>query len=152
MTSSRPGADLMAIFPKIQSPCPYKGDLAAIMDGDVCRLCKRQVFDLTDMGDDQRLSFMKGCTKEVCVSYSFRRPAIAAAVALAALGAPAAAAAGDGVIMEVTELVVTGGGIKDLGAVEYFDDAADTATPELPVVYEAADDAEAPAVDAAEPA
>ena len=34
----------MAIFPKIQSPCPYKGNLSDIMDGDLCRLCKRQVF------------------------------------------------------------------------------------------------------------
>ena len=36
----------MAVFPKVQSPCPYKGQLSEIMDGDTCRLCNRQVFDL----------------------------------------------------------------------------------------------------------
>src|SRR3569832_2468945 len=76
----------MAIFPKIQSPCPYKDNLAAIMDGDLCRLCKRQVTDLTAMSDDQRMAFMAGCTEEVCVSY--RLPIrVAAAVAMAAAAA-----------------------------------------------------------------
>src|ERR1700760_3664773 len=59
----------MALYPRIESPCPYKGNLADIMDGDVCRLCKREVFDLTAMGDAERVAFMKGCAGEVCVSY-----------------------------------------------------------------------------------
>ena len=58
----------MAFFPKIQSPCPYKGKLSAIMDGDVCRLCKREVFDLTHMTDGARREFLAGCANEVCVS------------------------------------------------------------------------------------
>ncbi len=36
----------MAVYPKIQSPCHYKGNSSSIMDGDTCRMCKRQVFDL----------------------------------------------------------------------------------------------------------
>ena len=141
----------MAIFPKIQSPCPYKGKLSEIMDGDVCRLCSRQVFDLTHMTDGDRIAFMRGCKEEVCVSYKFRpAAALAAAAAVATLAVPAAAAAQDE-CEEVYELVVTGGGIKDLANVEYFDDAADAAAPELPVVYDAADDA-APAPNPTAPA
>jgi len=120
----------MALFPKIQSPCPYKGDLSAIMDGDVCRLCERQVFDLTHMTDGERLAFMKGCTGEVCVSY--RMPVLAAAVAIAAIGVPMAAAACEST--ESIEIVM--GGIKDPAHVQWVKDTGDAATPELPVVYE----------------
>jgi len=130
----------MAIFPKIQSPCPYKDNLAAIMDGDMCRLCKRQVTDLTAMSDDQRMAFMAGCTEEVCVSYRLPiRVAAAVAVAAAAAAVPMAAAAQQAVSapQEITEVVVTGG-IKDLSKVKYVKvaDDAPQAGAELPVVYE----------------
>jgi predicted Fe-S protein YdhL (DUF1289 family) len=123
----------MAIFPKIQSPCPYIDRLASIMDGDSCRMCKRQVFDLTHMSDGERVAFMKGCSGEVCVTYKFPvRPALAAAaLAVAAIAMPQAAAACD-----VTEVVVTGGGIKDPANVQYVQTPVDTTIPELPVVYE----------------
>jgi predicted Fe-S protein YdhL (DUF1289 family) len=125
----------MAIYPKIQSPCPYIDRLSTIMDGDMCRMCKRQVFDLTDMSDGERVAFMKGCSGEVCVSYKFSvRPAIAAAaLAVAAFALPAAAAACD-----ATEdvLIVTGGGIRDTANVQFVENPADNAVPELPVVYD----------------
>src|SRR3569833_3400104 len=111
----------MAIFPKIQSPCPYKDNLAAIMDGDMCRLCKRQVTDLTVLCVVLRLAFMAGCTEEVCVSYRLPiRVAAAVAVAAAAAAVPMAAAAQQAVSapQEITEVVVTGG-IKDLSKVKY---------------------------------
>jgi predicted Fe-S protein YdhL (DUF1289 family) len=117
----------MALFPKIQSPCPYQGDLSAIMDGDMCRLCKRQVFDLTAMSDGQRVAFMKSCSGEVCVSY--RLPVAVAAAALA-LAIPTAAAA------QVEVVVISGGGIKDLSRVEYIHVPDDKAVPPLPVVYD----------------
>jgi hypothetical protein len=124
----------MAIFPKIQSPCPYKGDLSAIMDGDVCRLCERQVFDLTAMSDGERVAFMKGCAGEVCVSYRLPlRPALAAAaIAAAAIAVPTAAAA----CSDATEVVVFTGGIKDPANVQYVKDISSDAVPALPVVYE----------------
>ncbi len=125
----------MAIFPRIQSPCPYKGDLSAIMDGEVCRLCKREVFDLTHMSDGERVDFMEGCTGKVCVQYRFAaRPAVAAALVAAAIAAPTAAAACD-----ATEvMVIMGGGINDPAHAEYYDPSADAAIPPLPVVYEPA--------------
>jgi predicted Fe-S protein YdhL (DUF1289 family) len=126
----------MAIFPKIQSPCPYLGDLSAIMDGDMCRVCKRQVFDLTGMSDDQRVAFMKGCSGEVCVSYRLPvRPAlVAAALAVAAIVAPTAAAAcSDATDIETVETV---GAIKDPANVQYVKDTSGVAAPVLPVVYE----------------
>jgi len=131
----------MALFPKIQSPCPYKDQLASVMDGDQCRLCKRQVFDLTEMTDEHRVSFMAGCAAEVCVSYRLPlRPALAAAAAAAALATPMAAAAQDAGAAEPfadIEVMVIVGGIKDLSNVEYVDTDETAAAPELPVVYEA---------------
>ncbi|HKD20863.1 MAG TPA: hypothetical protein VKB71_02565 [Rhizomicrobium sp.] len=120
----------MAIFPKVQSPCPYKGKLSDILDGDVCRLCKREVFDLTHMTDGERVAFMEGCTGEVCVSY--RIPVMAAAVAIAAIAAPVAAAACEATDAEV--IIV--GGIRDPGNVQYVKNIDAVSTPELPVVYD----------------
>ena len=130
----------MAVFPKIQSPCPYKGNLAAVMDGDFCRACSRQVFDLTAWSDGERRDFLAGCAEEVCVSYRLPlRPAIAAAaLAVAAIATPAAAQTEDD---EVLEMIVVGG-IKDPAAVEYVEHPADAALPELPVVYEEAERAD----------
>lgn len=146
----------MAFYPKIQNPCPYQGQLAAIIDGDMCRMCQRQVFDLTHMDDEARRAFFRGCTEEVCVSYAVRlKPALAAAAMAAALGAPGAAFAADApaVNMEVETIWVTGGGIKDPANVEHDADLADQSVPELPVVYEE-DSAGAPAAgtSAGEPA
>lgn len=123
----------MALFPKIQSPCPYKGQLSAIMDGDTCRLCKRQVFDLTNMDDAGRVAFMKSCTDQVCVTYKFPvRPVLAAAVVVAAMAVPVAAAA-----CEATDdTYVFVGGIKDPTNVSYVQNPGDNAIPQLPVVYE----------------
>jgi len=124
----------MAVFPKIQSPCPYKGRLADIMDGDTCRLCHRQVFDISGLSDQERVALIEGCADEICVSYKFPlRPAIAAALTIAALGAPMAAAAQDAALDEEAIIV---GGITDPAHVEYVSDSADAAVPELPVVYD----------------
>jgi hypothetical protein len=150
----------MALFPKIQSPCPYQANLAAIMDGDMCRMCKRQVVDLTAMDDAGRVAFFTGCKTEVCVSYAvpIRSALGAAALAAAAVAAlpaaaqdmaamPAADAAvmdtGPGIVVTGTPLpdyddvVVLAGGIKKPGAVEMVEnDPADANVPELPIVYE----------------
>ncbi|HEX8364342.1 MAG TPA: hypothetical protein VF702_06665 [Allosphingosinicella sp.] len=84
----------MPLFPKISSPCPYRSDLAAIMDGDQCRMCNRQVFDLSAMSDGERLAFLAGCEDEVCVSYAIPiRQALHAAAVAAAIAVPGVAAA-----------------------------------------------------------
>lgn len=132
----------MAVFPKIQSPCPYKSELAAVMDGDFCRMCSRHVFDLTAWSDEERIAFLGGCSDEVCVSYRLpvRGAVAAAALAAASVVAPAAAAAqGE----EFVTIVV--GGIKDPARVEYVEDRADAQLPELPVVYEDEEKASPPA-------
>jgi hypothetical protein len=81
----------MALFPKIE-PCPYLDRFGQIMDGEVCRLCKRQVHDLTDMDDAGRADFLANCGGEACVSLFPARPAMAAA-ALTATAALVIAAA-----------------------------------------------------------
>lgn len=138
----------MAIFPRIQSPCPYKDDLAALMEGDTCTACKRKVFDLTALSDAERVAFFAGCAEEVCVSYKAPlRLVAAAALAAAALAAPMSAAAQD---TDEVELIIIGG-IKDPAQVEFVADPADLATPELPVVYEPAAETPSPAPQDAEP-
>lgn len=121
----------MALFPKIQSPCPYQSNLAAVMDGDMCRMCKRHVVDLTAMSDAARVAFLDGCTGEVCVSYRIR-PALAAAVLAAAIAVPATASA----CAATEEFIVVAGGLKDLTAIEYVETTSDRALPNLPVVYD----------------
>ena len=139
----------MAFFPKIQSPCPYKADLAAVMDGDFCRMCERRVFDLSAMSSDEKRAFLAGCTEEVCISYRFS-PAIAAAAL--AMAMPAAAAAQDlgpavpdaaAIAASTAEIaaldqgeMIVMGGIKDPRNVQYVEDPSDRDTPSLPVVYE----------------
>jgi predicted Fe-S protein YdhL (DUF1289 family) len=129
----------MPMFPHIQSPCPYKSSLATLMDGDMCRMCHRQVFDLTAMSDGERVAFLGGCRDEVCVSYRLPvRPALAALALAAALGLPAAAAATPD--EESMQIIV--GGIKNPANARMIEQAGDAALPVLPVVYEPARKAE----------
>jgi predicted Fe-S protein YdhL (DUF1289 family) len=121
----------MAFFPKIDSPCPYRSDLAAVMDGDFCRMCSRRVVDLTAMDDTERLAFLAGCKEQVCVSYRLPlRPAIAAA-ALAVTALPTAAAAED----SDTVMIVVGG-IKDPAHARMISTDEASALKDIPVVYE----------------
>ena len=144
----------MAFFPKVQSPCPYKSDLAAVMDGDMCRMCRRQVIDISDWTDAARRELIAGCKDEVCVSYRLVRPALAAA-ALAAAAIPTAAAAQDmaappaavapAAAEEVVteDMYVTVGGINDPANAEFASAEELAAIPEVPVAYE--DDGDAAA-------
>ena len=86
----------MSLFPKVQSPCPYKGKFADIMQGSQCRLCKRDVIDITDMSDDARKEFLGACETEVCISYRVGAKSALAAMAMSAVAVPTAAAAQDG--------------------------------------------------------
>ena len=141
----------MAVFPKIDSPCPYKNGLAAVMDGDFCRMCRRTVFDLSPMSDDERIAFLSGCSDKVCVSYALPlRPAIAAAAMAAAMALPSAAAAQEAeVAPEVEEMVIFVGGISRPDQAVMVEDPADADVPELPVAYE---EDSAPRPQSAEPA
>ena len=147
----------MAKYPKIDSPCPYRSDLAAVMDGDHCRKCDRDVRDLTAMNDAGRAAFLASCEGEVCVSYRLPvRPAlIAAAMAAAVAALPAAAqdvpvqvaAATDvqdaGQAWDEDDYIVVGG-IEDPKNTELTVDAEDAKLPEMPVVYEDAAPAKRP--------
>jgi predicted Fe-S protein YdhL (DUF1289 family) len=143
----------MGLFPKIQSPCPYKENLSAVMDGDFCRMCKRNVVDLTAMDDAGRLSFLAACETDVCVSYSLpvKRAAKAAIIATAAvslsslpLAAQEATPAHDMASEEnFDDMAIIVGGIRpdhEIAEMNTAEDAADKAMAELPVVY---DDVEA---------
>lgn len=147
----------MAVFPRIQRSCPYKSQLAAAMDGDICRICDHQVVDLTDWSDDERIAFVASRKEDVCISYRLPlRPALAAA-ALAAAALPTMAAAQDSAAppatqapaddMETNDIV----GVFSIGAIK---DPANTmfataeelaARPEVPVAYEDESPAEPPA-------
>jgi hypothetical protein len=128
----------MAVYPLINSPCPYKGRLSEIMDGDVCRLCKREVHDLTAMSGPERRVFLKACGGEVCVSY---RVAAGTALALSAFGISAIASPPASAQTDPTQCmdVIIVGGIKDGSkATLIVEDENDKLIPELPVVFEPA--------------
>jgi hypothetical protein len=137
----------MKFFPKVYSPCPYKGALSDIMDGEICRLCKREVHDLTDMAEDFKRALFDSCTEDLCVTYRIdMRPALAAVAVGAGVMAPTALAAKDnaGTIAPYAaedsgeRVVVVGGGTRrsasDWQSDEDIRQAHNLQT--LPVVYE----------------
>ncbi len=137
----------MAMLPKVQSPCPYKDRLASVMEGDFCRMCKRDVCDLTHMTDGGRREFIAACEGEVCVSYRVRPALVAAAMAASVAALPVAAQdaapspeavvyGGDAVPVDEDYEAIIVGGIKDPKNTEWVEDAADAAIPELPVTVE----------------
>jgi len=121
----------MAIFPKIDSPCPYKDDLASIMDGDRCTMCKRDVHELSFMSDNERTDFLASCSGEICVSYSvpIKRAIAAAALTSAGIMASTGAAAQDD--LYCYEVIV--GGVKNISTAEMVSVDEDVSIPELHV-------------------
>ncbi|WP_077146012.1 hypothetical protein [Sphingopyxis sp. KK2] len=144
----------MSLFPKIQSPCPYKGKLSDIVDGDICRLCDREVHDITDLSSRDRRALVAGCSGEICVSYRLvAKSALAAAALGASLGSPAFAqsdtpapteAADGDFCLEGDVIIVAAGGLKAPDAVEWLAVDLDDARPAMPVVYEDDDEPAAP--------
>jgi hypothetical protein len=129
----------MVLFPKIQSPCPYANQLANVMDGDTCRLCQREVFDISQLSESEQRAFFAGCRSEVCVSYKFPlRAAVAAAASAAVLGVALPAAAQD---VDLDSIAIIVGGITDPKNVDFVADPRDEAVPELPILYEGSADA-----------
>ena len=136
----------MSKFPVITGPCPYTSRLAELMDGSMCRMCSREVHDLTAMNEPDRRAFLSACEESVCVSYKApTRAALAAlalgAASLAALPAAAqdaATAAEQAVPEEDYEIFV--GAVKDPAKAKWTKAPRQTA-PKLPVVYEDEGDA-----------
>ena len=133
-------------FPRIDKPCPYKANLAAVMDGDFCTMCSRRVIDLTAMSATDRRHFLSSCETEVCVSYSFRPAIAAAALAAAAMALPTAAAAQmvepvvasepATAVDEFEDMEIIVGGINDPKNAKLVENPLDEALPALPIVYE----------------
>ena len=133
-------------FPRIDKPCPFKANLAAVMDGDFCTMCSRRVIDLTAMSATDRRHFLSSCETEVCVSYSFRPAIAAAALAAAAMALPTAAAAQmvepvvasepATAVDEFEDMEIIVGGINDPKNAKLVENPLDEALPALPIVYE----------------
>jgi dihydrodipicolinate synthase/N-acetylneuraminate lyase len=89
----------MTPFPQIQRPCPYLDRLDTVVDAGFCRMCRREVHDLTAMDERERAAFLAACGGDACVSYTMNvKPALAAALiaaSTAVLAVPAAALATD---------------------------------------------------------
>ncbi len=82
----------MATFPKITGPCPYKLPLSELLDaGGTCRLCRRQVHDLSAMTERARRDFLRTCAEDACVSYRLPAAVTALAIAATVTALPAAA-------------------------------------------------------------
>lgn len=139
----------MSKFPVITGPCPYKSQLAGLMDGSMCRMCQREVHDLTAMNEPDRRAFLAACEESVCVSYKIpARAAIAAlamgAATLAALPAAAQdapAVTEQAVPEEDYEIFV--GAVKNPAKAKWTKAPRQTA-PKLPVIYEDEGGADAP--------
>lgn len=156
----------MSLFPRIQSPCPYKGKLGDIMDGDICRLCDREVHDITELSSAARQALVAGCRDEICVSYRISARAALAAMALGAtmVAAPAHAQADELLAANPAEpasgeycyedIIVVAGGLKKPGEVEWLTAELDNKLPDMPVVYddEGADNRPSPRAEPAEDA
>ncbi len=83
----------MATFPKITGPCPYRLPLSALLDAEgTCRLCQRQVHDLSAMTERARRVFLRTCAEDACVSYRLPAAVTALAIAATVTALPAAAA------------------------------------------------------------
>lgn len=78
----------MSRFPLVQDPCPYKGSIEDILVGAQCRLCQREVHDLTDMSASERRELISGCSdaEGLCVRYRVRAGSAVAAAMLGAAG------------------------------------------------------------------
>ncbi|MBN8500406.1 MAG: hypothetical protein J0M19_04570 [Sphingomonadales bacterium] len=132
----------MAIFPRIQSPCPYRDNLAAIMDGSFCRMCKREVHDISGLSDAERQALVASCKDEICVSYTVAaKTAVAAAALGAALGMPMAAAAQNASAaaseeIDDNEAAIIVGGLKQPKQTKWVEVSRPSGMAELPVVYE----------------
>lgn len=135
----------MAVFPKIQSPCPYKGDLADIVEGDVCKLCQHKVHDITDMSDAERIDLVSNAKTELCVSYKVGARSVLAAMAAGAAVTSMPLAAQDsasaGAELRGSTQVIIVGGMRKPTKTEWVKDEEPSKLAELPVVYE---DAPAP--------
>jgi hypothetical protein len=86
----------MSRVPVITSACPLRWSSAPKPGQDFCGQCQRQVHNLDLMSASERETFLSGCSGEVCVSYTVRRPvratiALSTLAAVAALGGAAAA-------------------------------------------------------------
>lgn len=74
----------MALFPKIDSPCPLRWKEMPSAERNFCTLCQRKVHNLDGMTTAQRRDFLASCSGEVCVAYTVprRRSALPAAAGL----------------------------------------------------------------------
>ena len=65
----------MARVPKITSPCLLRWAGSPQPGMDFCGHCKRSVHNLDLMSASEREEFLRGCSGNVCVSYTVKRAA-----------------------------------------------------------------------------
>lgn len=133
----------MAKYPRIDSPCPLKWNALPEPGNDFCRHCERNVHNLTAMTEAERKEFMAACEGSVCVAYVTkpgRRErnivwAVAMAAATVAVATPGmASAAGDS--LEMVEVEVLVGGVKNASQAEWEEVGAEEPPADLPVIVD----------------
>jgi hypothetical protein len=78
----------MTSFPQIDKPCPYVDRLDSVIDGGFCRMCRRDVHDLTEMDEGELTAFLADRGAHTCVTYKMDvKPALAAALIAASAAA-----------------------------------------------------------------
>jgi hypothetical protein len=117
------------------------------MDGSMCRLCKREVYDLTALSVGERQALLNGCETEICVSYAVSARSVLAAAAMgvgmAAMTTPAVAqqteqagsvAAALEDTTEFSDIIV--GGLRAPKQAQWVKDEPVRDAPALPVTYD----------------
>lgn len=149
----------MGLYPTIQSPCPYKGQLTDIVDGSICRLCHREVHDLSSLREVERIALIEDCRDEICVTYKVPARSMLAALAL---GVTATAAPGltqtqashpESTSQQAVEptapdsseeyLIIMVGGLRKPQQARWLSDRPASKGRELPVIHESSPPIEA---------
>lgn len=135
----------MALFPRINSPCPLSADEQKAVDGR-CARCDKHVHALNEMNSAQCAELLAAASGPLCVSYkvsaaqALRMSGVGFAMA-ATLVAGAAVAADAPVYpaneagSEKLEFIIITGGVDDPTDAAWIDDSD---LPELPVLVETA--------------
>lgn len=135
----------MALFPRIDSPCPLSADEQWAIDGR-CARCDKHVHALNEMNSAQRPDLLAAASGPLCVSYkvsaaqALRMSGVGFAMAATLVAATGIAAEApvypaDEADYEKLEFIIITGGVDDPADAAWIDDSD---LPELPVLVESA--------------
>ena len=121
----------MARVPVITSPCPLRWAASPQPGMDFCGRCQRRVHNLDLMSVPEREEFLRGCSGNVCVSYTVKRAAripVALGLGLAVAAGSSSNAADvvttpDSPYCDLADYTIEAGGTEAGEKLQWVDDA-----------------------------